>query len=115
VISVRPRRSPCSLGDREGWYGETAHPRPELASAGEVLLSDTCYRGDVDVVNPFVVGKVNTPVNKEQGRVVVGSNEFCAENDSEGIQFRHYPQGGLPYKEYATPRPVTVVAVSIAT
>jgi hypothetical protein len=99
-------------GGQTGMYETTLSGRT-LASAGEVLLADTCYRGYVDVVNPFVVGKVNTPITKEQGRVVVGSNQFCAENDSEGIQFWHYPQGGLPYKEYATPRPVTVLAVSI--
>ncbi len=71
------------------------------------------YRGYVDVVNPFVVGKKNTPVNRQQGTVVVGSNLYCAEYDVEGIEFWHYPQGGNPYKKYITGQPVSVLAVSI--
>jgi len=109
------------VGDQEAGSGKTETGMYEttlsgttLASAGEVLLADTCYRGYVDVVDPFVVGKVNTPVNKEQGSVVVGSNQFCLENGAQAIEFWHYPQGGLPYKQYATPKPVTVLAVSIA-
>ena len=86
-----------------------------LTSHGEVLLTDTCYRGLVDVLNPFVVGKKNTPANKQQGTVVVGSNRFCSESSMQGIEFWHYPKGGNPFKTYSTTQFVFVLAVSIGT
>lgn len=102
-------------GSSKGQTGmyETSLSGTTLTSAGEVVLADTCYRGYVAVLNPFVVGKKNTPVNREQGTVVVGSNSYCLENDSEGIEIWHYPQGGNPYKKYTTAQPVSVLAVSI--
>ncbi len=109
-----------TIGDEEagsskgqtGMY-ETMLAGTTVSSVGEVILADTCYRGYVAVLNPFVVGKRNTPANREQGTVIVGSNEYCLENDSEGIEFWHYPQGGNPYKKFATAQPVTVLAVSL--
>ncbi len=86
-----------------------------LTSAGEAILTDTCYRGYTDVLNPFVVGKKNTPANTQQGRVVVGSNSFCFDSSSGGIEFWHYPKGGNPFKIYKTVDVVTVLAVSIGT
>jgi hypothetical protein len=86
-----------------------------LTSHGEVLLNDTCYRGLVDVLNPFVVGKKNTPVNKHQGSVVIGSNRLCQPSNGLGIEFWHYPQGGNPFKTYSTTQSVDVLAVSIGT
>jgi hypothetical protein len=87
-----------------------------LTSAGEAILTDTCYRGYTAVLNPFVVGKENTPVNTAQGNVVVGSNLYCFDSSGGGgIEFWHYPKGGNPFKIYRTVDEITVLAVSIGT
>jgi hypothetical protein len=84
-----------------------------LTSHGETILSDTCYRGYVDVSNPFILGTKNTPVNDRQGKVVVGSNAFCFSSSKGGIEFWHYPKGGNPFKMYATTDEIAVLVVSI--
>ena len=111
------------VGDQEATSGKDETGMNEatlsgktLTSAGEAILTDTCYRGYTDVLDPFVVGKKNTPVNTQQGNVVVGSNLFCFDASSGGgIEFWHYPKGGNPYKIYKTTDEVTVLAVSIGT
>jgi|HubBroStandDraft_4_1064222.scaffolds.fasta_scaffold00003_254 hypothetical protein len=110
------------VGDQEATSGKNDTGMYEatisgntLTSAGEAVLTDTCYRGYTDVLDPFVVGKKNTPVNTQQGNVVVGSNLYCFESDSGGIEFWHYPKGGNPFKIYKTVDEVTVLAVSIGT
>jgi hypothetical protein len=110
------------LGDQEAGTGkgqtgliQTTLSGTTLTSAGETILEDTCYRGYVDVLNPFVLGNRNTPLDKQQGKVVVGSNLYCASSDSQSIELWHYPAGGYAFKTYPTSEPVTVVAVSIGT
>jgi hypothetical protein len=110
------------IGDQEAGSGKSLTGLNEvslsgstLTSHGEVMLTDSCYRGVVDVLNPFVVGEKNTPGNKHQGQVVVGSNRFCPPSNGQGIEFWHYPQGGNPYKTYSTNQSVNVLAVSIGT
>lgn len=88
----------------------------KLTAKQEVILADSCYRGYVDVLNPFVVGEKNTPVNDKQGNVVVGANLYCFDSGSGGgIEFWHYPKGGNPFKMFSTSDEVTVLAVSIGT
>jgi hypothetical protein len=70
-----------------------------LTGHGEVVLSTSC--GENDDVNPFILGKKNTPVNDRQGTVVVGSNPFCS-GYTPGIYFWHYPAGGNPYGSFST-------------
>jgi hypothetical protein len=110
------------LGDQEAGSGKSLTGLDEvslsgttLTSRGEVMLTDTCYRGLVDVLNPFVVGEKNTPVNRHQGHVVVGSNRLCPASNGLGIEFWHYPRGGNPFKTYSTAQSVNVLAVSIGT
>jgi hypothetical protein len=79
-----------------------------LTSHGEAIL--TCESGgDSDNVNPFIVGKKNTPVNDRQGKVVIGRG--C----DDGIGFWHYPQGGNPFKSYSDDTSVYGSAVSLGT
>ena len=67
--------------------------------SSEVKFSATCYSDYVDDVNPFVLGKKNTPVNKKQGKFMVGTNLWCADSGSGGgVDVWHYPAGGSPYK-----------------
>jgi len=86
-----------------------------LTSRHEVLLTDTCYRGYSSVLNPFILGTTNTPVNNRQGRVVVGVNSLCFESGSGGLEYWHYPKGGNPYKMYVTTDEISVLVVSIGT
>lgn len=85
-----------------------------LTSQGEVMLTDTCYRGYNFILNPFVVGAKNTPANERQSNVVVGANAFCFESSGGGgLEFWHYPKGGNPFKMYVTTDEISVLAVSL--
>jgi hypothetical protein len=66
-----------------------------LTSHGEAIL--TCVSGSSDAVNPFVVGKKNTPVNDRQGKVVLASG-CSGSGEGGGLGFWHYPKGGDPFK-----------------
>jgi hypothetical protein len=68
-----------------------------LSSKGETILMDTCDGSNADVVNPFVVGKRNTPVNEHQGTVVLGGNSWCS---AYALPAWAYPNGGDPIMHY---------------
>jgi hypothetical protein len=78
-----------------------------LTSHGEAILSCNPNSG-FDLVNPFVVGKKNTPVNNRRGKVVVGPG--CS-----GIGFWHYPKGGNPLKSYGNDNSSYDAVVSLGT
>jgi hypothetical protein len=108
-----------ALGDQEagGTFDTGAYPSTLTGSTlspvgSEVTLTDTCYNDYADILNPFIVGKKNTPVNDTQGKVVVGTNTWCG--DGGYIEFWHYPQGGKPFKGYSQDFG-DVLAVSIGT
>lgn len=63
-----------------------------LVPAGTTTLQDTCSGSQVDVVQPFIVGKKNTPVNKRQGALVIGGNLYCQNR----LDAWKYPAGGQP-------------------
>ena len=92
-----------ALGDQEsGGRDQSGYTLVSLSGStltvhGQVTLIDNCYSNYVDIINPFVVGKKNTPVNHHEGSVFVGSNGWCSD---PGIEFWHWPQGGAPYKTY---------------
>jgi hypothetical protein len=67
-----------------------------LTIENETDLADTCGGEGVEVNTPFVVGAKNTPVNKAQGSVLIGSDFDC--DGKEGLAFWHYPAGGDPYR-----------------
>ncbi|MFY9709660.1 MAG: hypothetical protein WBD57_09535 [Candidatus Cybelea sp.] len=67
---------------------------------GQTDLTDNCFSNYTDVVNPFVVGGKNTPANRRQGKVILGSNLWC--NDAGGgggINLWHYPAGGPVFRQ----------------
>lgn len=112
-----------ALGDQEaggtfetGIYPSTLKGSSLSPVGSEVTLTDTCYNGYTDIASPFIVGKKNTPVNDRQGKVVVGTNLWCADGGAgnPGIEFWHYPQGGKPFKALSQASG-TVLAVSIGT
>jgi len=69
-----------------------------LTYVGETTLSDNCYNDYVDIVNPFIVGKKNTPVNDRQGNAVVDPNLWCVDGGKGEVDYWDYPKGGLPHK-----------------
>ncbi|MGB8152108.1 MAG: hypothetical protein WCE97_13045 [Candidatus Cybelea sp.] len=68
-----------------------------LTSHGQVVLGDTCQGDYTHVIQPFILGRKNTPVNDKQGTVVAGANEFC----SADFRLWHYPAGGTPIKSFS--------------
>jgi hypothetical protein len=110
-----------ALGDQEagGSFNTGIYPATLTGSTlspvgSEITFTDTCDNDYTDIVDPFIVGKKNTPVNKQQGKVVVGTNSWCTGSGSAGIEFWHYPKGGNPFKTYSKDSG-TVLAVSIGT
>ena len=69
-----------------------------LTYISETALSDNCYNSYVDIVDPFIVGKKNTPVNDKQGNTLLGANLWCVDGGKGEVDYWHYPKGGLPYK-----------------
>lgn len=63
-----------------------------LSVVGSTPLLDNCNGKQVDVVQPFIAGRKNTPVNKKQGGVVIGGNLSCANR----VDAWKYPAGGQP-------------------
>jgi hypothetical protein len=63
-----------------------------LTVVGSTPLLDNCNGSQVDVVQPFIAGRKNTPVNKKQGGVVIGGNLSCANR----VDAWKYPAGGQP-------------------
>lgn len=89
-----------ALGDQQIGGGfqsgmiEASLSGSKLTSHGKVVLSDSCQGDYTHVVQPFIVGRKNTPVNDSLSKVVVGANEFC----SADLRYWHYPAGGTPFK-----------------
>ncbi|HEY2475946.1 MAG TPA: hypothetical protein VGI19_14245 [Candidatus Cybelea sp.] len=74
-----------------------------LTLVGSTPLLDNCNGSQVDVVQPFIAGRKNTPVNKKQGGVVIGGNLSCANR----VDAWKYPAGGQPI---AVAKPVPAYA-----
>jgi hypothetical protein len=70
-----------------------------LTYAGETILSDNCYNDDVDIVDPFIVGKTNTLFKGKQGNALIGANLWCVDGGKGQVGYWHYPGGGMPYKD----------------
>lgn len=73
-----------------------------LTVRSQTVLTDTCFSNYTDVVDAFIVGKKNTPVNRRQGKVVLGPNLWCSDAGSGsggGINLWHYPAGGPVFRQ----------------
>jgi len=61
----------------------------DLKVVGYTKLTGKCDNGQTETPQPFIVGQVNTPVNHEEGTVVVSGNALC-----HGVfNYWHYPHG----------------------
>lgn len=80
-----------------------------LTVVGKTLLRDSC---GVDVIQPFIVGKHNTPVNDQRSTEVVGGNLGCY--GASPVTYWRYPRGGRPVEHlHHSPRYVWGQSVSI--
>ncbi len=74
---------------------------PQLAGKGlniigKTVLKDTC---PVQVQQPFIVGRKNTPENYQESTVVVGGNLICYDE----FYYWSYPAGGQPTSSLQSP------------
>jgi hypothetical protein len=70
-----------------------------LTFVGMTILTNACRRHPyVDLPLPFIVGRTNTPVNQEQGKVVVGGDYPCR-SVYRDFAFWRYPRGGNHFRE----------------
>lgn len=89
-----------ALGDQQLQGGlqsgiiEATLSNSTLTAHGQVTLADGCDAGYTHVVQPFIVGRKNTPVNDRQSHVIAGGNQFC----NADFRMWHYPAGGTPFK-----------------
>jgi hypothetical protein len=67
-----------------------------LTQHAQVVLSDGCDGDYTHVIQPFIIGRKNTPVNDRRSVAVAGGNEFC----SADFRLWHYPIGGSPFKTF---------------
>lgn len=78
----------------------TAIYQISMNSSGVLQLVNTTVLGTkgcgADVIQPFIVGKRNTPGNIEQGRTVVGGNLGC--DSRSPVWYWRYPKGGGPIR-----------------
>lgn len=77
-----------------------------------MIPSDKCDGDYVDLIDPFILGSTNTPVNTRQGSVLLGSNGGC---DGIGVEFWRYPKSRSPYKDFRSDAGTYGIAASIAT
>ncbi|HLY01426.1 MAG TPA: SMP-30/gluconolactonase/LRE family protein [Candidatus Cybelea sp.] len=98
-----------ALGDQEvGGKYESGVARATLKGntltfVSSTTFSDNCDSDYTDDVNPFIVGKKNTPANRKQGNAMVGPNLWCIDAGAPKVDYWHYPAGGLPYNDLSSP------------
>lgn len=92
-----------------GVYQAKLNASGDLTLVGSTKLADPC--GNSDVIQPFIVGRTNTPENMKQGTAATGSNNSCLTN----VDLWPYPSGGNPsYVITALDKVTMGTAVSIA-
>ena len=82
-----------------GHYDTAIYQTKHSASGGLKLTGTTplahdCKGGGGEVTFPFVVGKKNTPINTEQGKVIIGSIGCLPPS----VDFWRYPDAGKPFR-----------------
>lgn len=79
-------------------YRVTESPSGDLTIVETTVLHGTCHTHNAWVVQPFIVGRKNTPINDREGQVVVSPDYFCT--SEWPIDFWHYPGGARPFKAW---------------
>jgi hypothetical protein len=79
-------------------YQTTEGSKGDLTIVGKTVLRDSaCESDSAGFYEPFIVGRKNTPENKQQGHILIAGNGACTYR----FDFWKYPGGGNPYKELA--------------
>jgi hypothetical protein len=84
-------------GYNTGIYEATESPSGNLSAFGGTELTASCNGGYTEVLEPYIVGKKNAPVNHKQGKRIVGGNAQCYD---AGVSYWPYPMGGPPSKSF---------------
>ena len=58
-------------------YQTTESESGNLTVVGTTDLTDTCNQTNADILQPFIVGNLNTPALRQQGTLVAGGNITC--------------------------------------
>jgi hypothetical protein len=72
-------------------------------------------RCGTSIVQPFIVGLRNTPVNNIEATVVVGGNQACSEYSERAtpLTYWHYPKSGHAFK-FVHPHPDGITGQSVS-
>jgi hypothetical protein len=90
-------------GSESRVFRATASGSTLTAVGNPTVLTDTCVDGESDLAIPFIAGSKNTPVNRKEGAMVVGTNYICLEYGTPNVEFWSYPAGGDPISTMANP------------
>jgi hypothetical protein len=80
-----------------GIYEATESPSGNLSAFGGTELTASCNGDYTEVLEPYIVGKKNAPINHKQGKTIVGGNAQCYD---AGVSYWPYPLGGPPSKSF---------------
>lgn len=79
-------------------YQTTEGAKGDLTVVGKTLLRDgKCESSSAGLYQPFIVGRSNTPQNRQQGHVLIAGDLAC----NYRFDFWKYPGGGNPFKVLA--------------
>ena len=108
ALTVQPNGGPNSTTQI---YQAAEKASGDLTVVHRTYLKDTCWLHSdiVMLIQPFIVGKKNTPSNQTQGDVLVGGNHPCKNR----FDFWKYPSGGDPTSELKS-APTTVTGQSVS-
>lgn len=80
-----------------GIYEATESASGNLSAFGGSELIANCNGDYTKVLEPYIVGKKNAPINHKEGKTIVGRNAQCY---NAGVSYWPYPTGGSPSKGF---------------
>jgi hypothetical protein len=84
-------------GYNTGIYEATESPSGGLSAFGGTELTASCNGDYTEVLEPYIVGQKNAPINHKEGKTIVGGNAQCYD---AGVSYWPYPMGGPPSKGF---------------
>jgi hypothetical protein len=80
-----------------GIYEATESASGNLSAFGGTELIANCNGNYTEVLEPYIVGQKNAPINHKEGKTIVGGNAQCYD---AGVSYWPYPMGGSPSKSF---------------
>lgn len=84
-------------GYNTGIYEATESASGNLSAFGGTELTASCNGDYTEVLEPYIVGQKNAPINHKEGKAIVGGNAQCYD---AGVSYWAYPKGGSPSKGF---------------